>query len=171
MVFSSCATLVQAWAFLKVTAGILLWNQWCKTKPQNVWKENLTDVISQRKKFSWNTQENFFLRSGLCVTMWAVKLFFTCFTLIFYIQYASSLTLTHDFPLSCLSVSYIWPMQAAVVQSPGQPLLLQNQEGAASWWDGVCSRKSKFVYYIWWCMAKIMWTQKKSAWTQRWWTC
>lgn len=45
-----------------------------------------------------------------------------------------------------LSVSDVWPVQTALVQSPRQPVLLQNQEGPPSWRDRVCSRKSKFVW-------------------------
>lgn len=48
----------------------------------------------------------------------------------------------------CISVSHIWSMQTVVVQSPGQSLFLQNQEGATSWWYRVCSWKSEFNLWI-----------------------
>lgn len=60
------------------------------------------------------------------------------------------------------SVSHIWPMQTTVVQSPRQPILLQNQKGPTSWWDRVCSWKSKLnvpccFCYFYWAILKGFW--------------
>lgn len=50
----------------------------------------------------------------------------------------------------CSPVPHLRPLQAAVVQPPGQPLLLQDQEGATLGWDRVLSWQGRrWSCFLW----------------------